>query len=229
MDIAFSQNYMQVWALDLTPNGASRTWARLGAGITTIDWNNNETVAEDAYYDSEGLTDPTVTGLQPTFSVSGDRKWGDPCQDYVAAMEFTTGENRRTNFRRVSPDGTVVSGPCTITNIVAGGGEANDKETFSFDIRLSSMPTVTPGNKDEFPTTLTATAVTVSTGSTSQVTVTVTPTSASDSLVYAVDDDTVATVDAAGVVTGVGTGSTTITIKSAVLPSVYTTATVTVS
>lgn len=229
MDIAFSQNYMSVWALDLTPSGTTRTWARLGAGISTIDWSLNETVENDAYYDSEGLSDPAVTGIQPVFSCSGNRKYGDAAQDYVAAMEFLTGTARETNFRRVSSDGTTVTGACVIANIVAGGGDANSKDTFSFEIQVKGRPTVTQGNKEEFPTTITAAEISVTVGNTAIAGATVAPETASDSLVYAVDDDSIATVDAAGTITGVKAGSTQLTIKSAVLPSVSTTVTVSVS
>ena len=229
MDIAFAQNYMNVWAIDITPSATNPTWARLGAGIATIDWNPNEQVDEDAYYDCEGSVDPEVTGVRPVFSVSGDRKIGDPAQDYVAGLEFLTGASRKTRFRRVGPDGTVVTGPCTIANIVAGGGDADEKQTFSFDIRVKGIPTVTPGNKEEFPTAVSASDVSVSIGSTASVGATVTPATASDSLVYAVDDDTKATVDAAGIVTGVAAGTCNLTIKSAVLPSVYKVIAVTVT
>ena len=229
MDIAFALNYTNIWMIDITPGAAARTWARLGAGITTIDPAPNETVSEDEYYDMDGAVDPDVTGIRPVISFSGNRKFGDPAQDYIASLRYSIGNARKTTFRHIGPDGTVDEGPCTIANIVDYGGDANAKGTFSFELHVKGIPTITPGNDDEFPTTITASAVSVAVGSTVAVTATVAPEGASTSLVYAVDDDSVATVDAMGNVSGVMAGSCNLSIKSAVLPTVRTSVAVTVT
>ena len=229
MDIAFALNYTNIWMIDITPSASSRTWARLGAGITTVDPNNNEQVEEDEYYDSEGAVDPEVVSIRPVFSFSGDRKYGDPAQDYIASLMYAIGDQRKTSFKRVGPDGTIITGPCTIANIVAFGGDANAKGTLSFELRVKGAPTVTPGNKGTYPSSITASAVSVTVGGTTAVSATVSPAGASDSFVYAVADDTKATVDAAGTVKGIAAGTTDLVIKSAVLPSVTKTVTVTVT
>lgn len=229
MDIAFALNYTNLFMIDITPNGESRTWARIGAGINSFEPSTNETVSDDAYYDGEGLTFSDVTGGQVVHSFSGHRLYGDAAQDYIASLETSYGEQRKTTYKRVAPDGSVLEGSCTIANIVTGGGDPNAKGTFSFELRLNGRPTFTEGNKDEFPESITAQAVTVTSGSTSQATATVTPETANPAVVYVIEDESKATVDASGVVTGVAAGSTNLLIKSAVLPSVSTTVQVTVS
>lgn len=229
MDIAFALNYTNLFMIDVTPSAASPTWARIGAGITSFDPSNNEVIADDAYYDGEGMSFSDVTGGQIVHAFSGHRKYGDPAQDFIASIESSYGEARKTSYKWIAPDGTVLTGNCTIANIVSGGGDPNAKGTFSFEIRFNGRPTMTAGNKDDFPTAITASAITVVKDATTTVGATVTPATANDAMVYVIEDDTVAVVDAAGTVTGVAVGSTNLLIKSCVAPSVTKTIVVTVT
>lgn len=229
MDIAFALNYTNLFMIDITPSAATHTWARVGAGINSFDQASNETVSDDAYYDGEGMSSSDVTGGQIVHTFAGHRKYGDPAQDYIASLENVYGESRKTTYRRIAPDGTVLEGNATIANIVTGGGDPNAKGTFSFELRLNGRPTLTEGNKDEFPTNITASAVAVTVGQTAAISATVTPETANGACVYIVENDEIAAVDAMGNVSGIAAGSTTVLVKSAVLPTETATVEVTVS
>lgn len=229
MDIGFPQNYTNLYFIDVTPQSAARTWARVARGINDVQPNGNETVAQDPYYDGEGVSSSEVTGGQPVFSFAGHRVMGDKAQDYVNGLQLAYGEMRKSNFLWIAPDGTRIQGGCTIANIVSTGGGPNDKGTFSFEVQLNGRPSLTPGSATEMPESITCDAVTVKKGETAAAEATVTPEGASDSLVYAIDDETIATVDALGNVTGVEEGKCNLNIKSAVAPTVQKTVEVTVT
>lgn len=221
-DIAFSKEYMNIFQIDITPMGPERTYVRIGCGITTPSFNGNENISQKAYLDGDGLSNSDVTGGQPVIAFSGDRCKGDPAQDYIASLLIAYGEARKTNARWISPDGSVLEGKVTIANIVTTGGEANDNETFSFEMHFNGMPKFTPGDAKTFPTSINVDeTVSIAVGGSQKVVATVAPTTASPSLVYATNDRDIATVDMEGRVTGVKAGDTTMTIKSAVKPTVF--------
>ena len=228
-DIAFASNYTNLFMIDITPSAASPTWERIGAGINSVSWNGNEVVAQDPYYDGDGQSSSEVTGGQMVGTFAGHRKYGDPAQDYIAGLANQYGSKRHTSFKRIAPDGTVMEGDVTIVNINPGGGDPNAKSDFGFELHYHRAPTVTPGTAEDFPSAISATAVSVAAGATATISPTITPSGASPAVVYAVEDDTVATVDASGKVTGVAAGETNVSIKSAALPSVKATVKVTVT
>ena len=229
MDIAFALNYTNLYMIDTTPEEKTPTWARVGAGINSVKWDGNEKSSDDDYYDGEGQASTEVTGGQIVGSFSGHRKFGDPAQDYIASLAVKYGAKRHTNFKRIAPDGTVTTGDVTLANISEGGGDPNSKGDFSFEARFNGLPVIEPGNKHSFPESITASAVTVKIGQKVKATATVSPATASDALLYAVEDDTVAKVAIDGTVTGVKAGKTNLTVKSAVLPSVGKTVEITVT
>ena len=228
MDIGFAQNYTNLYAINTTP-GAGKNYARVGAGINSVSWAGNEAISQDAYYDGDGLSSSDVTGGQIVGTFAGHRKIGDPAQDFISALLLSYGEARKTDFLWISPDGTTLEGECTVANINPQGGDPNAKSDFGFEIHYNGMPTYTPGDASQFPTEVSCEAVTVEEGATVAAEATVTPEGASETLFYAVDDDSIATVDAQGNVTGVKQGTCNLNIKSAVKPTVQKTVVVTVS
>lgn len=229
MDIAFAQNYTNLYEIDITPGAAQRTYVRLGAGISSVEWEGNEEVAQDPYYDGEGFNSSEVTGGQLVGTFEGHRCYGDPAQDYIASLLLAYGEDRKTNFRWTAPNGNVVEGGVTVANIAPQAGDANTKSDFSFEIHMNGLPTFKEGNASEFPDEITAEEISVSENETAKITATIMPTGASPAVVYAVEDRKIATVDSDGTVHGVKAGTTNVSIKSCVRPTVGTTVQVTVS
>ena len=123
----FSLNFQELHELDITPNGATRTWVRLGAGISTADPSNNENIDQTAYIVDNGYGTSEVIGAQKTISFSGHRVVGDLAQDYIANIQYDLGNTRKTNYRFYDAAGSYVTGAVTIANIDIGGGDAAAK------------------------------------------------------------------------------------------------------
>lgn len=140
----FSLNFMRLWEIDITPNEATATYARLAAGISSIDPSNNETLDQSLYLDGDGYGTTDVTGAQKTFAVSGHRDTDDAAQNFIDSIEAELGSSRKTTLRLTKADGSTVVKSCTIANIDMGGGDAGAKEEISFEIHLNGKPVVTP-------------------------------------------------------------------------------------
>lgn len=220
MSIAFAMNYSNLYEIDITPNGAARTFVRVGEGINSVEWEGNEEVAQDPYYNGDGFTSSDITGGQLVGTFEGHRYYGDPAQDYIASLLLAYGEDRKTNFRWTAPNGNVIEGGVTVANIAPQSGDPNAKSDFGFEIHFNGLPTFTPGDASTFPDTITGTAASVAVGASAKIAVTVTPKGAADSVVFSSDDRTVATVDSDGTVHGVKAGVANVVVKSCVRPTV---------
>ncbi len=229
--ISFAMNFANKFEIDVTPGEAAPTYEPLAAGISSMEPSGNEEIAQDPYYDGKGMSSSDVTGGQITITVSGHRKYGDPAQDFIASRAYQYGEARKTRFRWTQPNGDTLEGWCTLANISPGSelGDANAKGTFSFEIHMNGLPTFTPGAATAMPEEIELQAVTVTVGASSKATPTVTPENCSKACIFEIADESVATVDAEGNVTGVKEGSTKLTAYAAAKPSVNATADVTVS
>lgn len=227
--IGFALNFANLYEIDTTPGGASRTWERIAAGINSAEWSGNESISQDPYYDGGGAADSEVTGGQMTCTFGGHRKYGDAAQDYIASLMLSYGDARRTNFRWTAPNGDVIESACTVVEITPSGGEPNSKGSFGFGIHLNGVPRFTPGEAEGMPTAIEAQDVTVKVGESKEVVPQITPAGASPAVAYLIDDDSVATVTSDGVVRGVKDGTATLRIMSAAKPSVSKDVKVTVS
>lgn len=139
----FELNFYDLFEIDTTPDGASRTWKRLGKGISGFTPNLNENKDQTAYLDGNGWGSSDVIGKQLTFDATGHRVVGDDAQDYIASKYMALGDDLKTNFRAYDSRGVCKSGACTINNIVIGGGDAQGKKEFSFSIDINGQPTMT--------------------------------------------------------------------------------------
>jgi chorismate synthase len=226
-DIGFAPNYTNLHELEIPDQG----FVRIGSGITSITPNGNEQTDQTTYYDGDGLASTNVSGGQLVLSFTGNRRYGDAAQDYIAGLQLEYGAARKTRYRHTAPDGQVIlATDATVANISSGGGDASSKGDFSFEIHINGRPELTAGNASTFPEAISAASVTVSSvGANTSVVSTVTPPTASRALAYAIADSDIASVSSDGIVTGLRPGQTELSIKSVVKPSVVTVITVTVS
>ena len=137
----FKLNYENKYYIDITPTAAEPTWAELAPGITNVTPATNDVTSEDNYYDGVGFGETDVTGVKPSFALSGHRKVGDSAQDYIVSTQYKTGIGRRSHFKWVNTQGRQMIWPCTIINPVSSGGDAQSKENFSAEIRTNGAPT----------------------------------------------------------------------------------------
>lgn len=159
----FPENFVNKIFLDVKPklNDAgdvdlndvtNGSWAWVASGINSQTPSANETTTNDAYYDGGGFTETDVTGKQVQISVSGNRKVGDPAQDYVENLFFKFGTAVKTRVIWIKNNTPIISA-CTISDIVPTGGAANAKQTFSFNVSFNGRPKIFNGQL-----TLTATS-----------------------------------------------------------------------
>ena len=226
----FAPNYTHIIELNITPKAAKPTWAYALRGIIECVPESEETVNEDIYYHNLGQTESEVESVSISLAMTGHRMYGDPAQDFVQSLATTAGKDRKTQFRWTHPDGTLFQGNCTLTELVPGSsmGEANAKGDFTYRINLNQYD-ITPADLNKVPESITCEDVTVNEGETAEANAQVLPAKANQKCHYAVEDESIATVDTDGVVTGVSEGETKLTIKAASKPMISKQVTVTVS
>ena len=151
----FPENFVNKIFLDVEPqlddagdvdlnNVTNGKWAWVASGINSQAPSANETSTNDAYYDGGGFTETEVTGKQVQIAVSGNRKVGDPAQDYVENLFFKFGTAVKTRVIWIKNNTPIISA-CTISNIVPTGGQSNQKQTFSFNIDFNGRPKIFNG------------------------------------------------------------------------------------
>ncbi|MCH4184014.1 MAG: Ig-like domain-containing protein [Eggerthellaceae bacterium] len=229
MDIGYALGYANLYMIDLTPENDVPTWARLASGITSVEPSDKDKTSSDYYYDGGGDAETSVTGATHAYKVKGDRRFGDPAQDYIARKRFDKGQGRETNFCHIYPDGTKLTTRVSLTDITDNGGKANEKGSFGCTINTLGSPQLTEANGDDMPETITATAMSVAVGATSQLEPQVMPATSSEACAYGSSDVKVATVSDSGLVTGVAVGKCSVTIKSVVAPTVEASVDITVT
>lgn len=121
-------------------------WARLAAGINNLTPAENDTTANDEYYDGEGFGTSDVTSKRYQFTIAGHRVYGDPAQDFIASKMLSIGDDLKTLFRVTFADGSQVYGVVTLTNIVPTGGQPGAKQTFSVVVVFNGKPKFVPAS-----------------------------------------------------------------------------------
>lgn len=151
----FPENFVNKIFIDTKPtvnsNGdvdltdvTNGNWAWLAGGINNVTPSTNETSSNDAYYDGGGFTETDVTGKQAQLAIQGNRKLGDPAQDYVGGKYWKFGNAVKTRVIWIC-NGIPVIAKCTLTNVVPTGGAANAKQNFSFTIAFNGRPMIFNG------------------------------------------------------------------------------------
>lgn len=227
----YAPNYAHIIELNITPGEAEPTWAWAQRGILECAPESDETTSEDAYYHLLGQIATSVDAIKVAIAMSGHRMYGDPVQDYVQSLALLVGKDRETQYRWTMPDGTILTGDCTIAELVPGSGmgEANSKGEFSYKICLNSVDVKDKGESTDLPKSITLAAITATVDKDTPAGAAVLPEGSNQRCHYAIADPSVATVDTIGNVRGVKAGKTTLTVKAASKPSVSAQCDVTVS
>lgn len=151
MSFLLNHNY-RFYINELLKGNDPNTNLRIGKGITSIDPDNNEESDETYYYDGGGAAERDITGYMLSYAFEGHRNYGDPAQDKLMALATKTGPDRKLYFVVEEPDGTVIEGPATVSDIVKPGGDANAKGEISFTISFDGTPEITdPPENNDYP------------------------------------------------------------------------------
>lgn len=120
-------------------------YKELSRWITSITDDTDEEVDDTPYYDGDGTPENDVTSISEIWTVEGTYDNADEAQKMIADMKRVIGEGRKIWHKITYVDGTVVEGPAIATDIVAGGGDAGEYESFGCTLTYSRIPEVTDG------------------------------------------------------------------------------------
>jgi len=116
-------------------------WLELAKWISNISDDTEEETETTAFYDGDGTPETDVVSVAGAYSVEGNYDPEDPAQALIASMKYKTGDGRKVWHRIVSADGKKEwVGRATVTDIVAGSGDASEYEEFSCTIRFDRIP-----------------------------------------------------------------------------------------
>lgn len=136
-------NHQTTAQLEITVNG-TKQWADLGGAFKSITQSLNESIYTASYLADGGFSSSTVTGMGLTVTFSGDYVSGDPVIGFIFSESVLHGVgNARKTRLKLTRDGTAVTWGVTMTKIQEAGGEANDANSVTLELRGNGKPTVT--------------------------------------------------------------------------------------
>lgn len=120
----------------------SPVWGDMGVMFKNVAPTLNEVLYQATYLSSGGWGSTEVTGGQYTVTFTGDRKNGDPVNDYIFSKEvqFAFGEARKTKMRLVRGKDAIVW-DVTLANITDAGGDANQPNAVTLTVHGNGKPT----------------------------------------------------------------------------------------
>lgn len=123
----------------------------IGEGIDSIEPKQDDKKNSKAYYNTGGQEKTTITGSTRSVDLSGDRSYGDPAQDMIAALATKTGSARNKWFREnqfiMNDDGKLelirsTTGTVTFSDITDKGGSATDPGSFKATATYTATPKI---------------------------------------------------------------------------------------
>ena len=133
-------------SINTTPAGSSETWSVVGAGFDNMQEALNEVVQQYKFLPDEGFGRSRVTGMQPVWTLSGRRIWGDAAQDFIFANKYKTGADRETQAKvEYTANGYdyTITFDCTFANIQELGGATEENSAVTVEIHCDGKPTLT--------------------------------------------------------------------------------------
>ena len=136
--------YKYTAEVDITPKGATRTWADLCAGFNNISEAMNEVIQQYFFLCGSGHGVNYVTGMAPSMTMAGIRVVGDAAQDFIFSKKYSLMSERDTHSRitRTHEDGTkdIVSANVTFANLSDISGGTTDGSAISVEMRFNGAP-----------------------------------------------------------------------------------------
>ena len=131
--------------------GVSQTLGVWTYAILDATWDNltealNEVIEQWFPAANDGFADNEVTGMAPTYTLTGKRILGNTAQDFLFTNKYQIGSSRRSSLRitKLRADGTssIVTCPCTFCNLVELAGATTNGSNFSAELRMNGAPTL---------------------------------------------------------------------------------------
>lgn len=135
--------------LDITPNGGSKTYKRIGKGVTTGSVAYNPTVNDEQYIDEDSGT-KLLDAYAPVLGHEQTAYKGDPVFDYIDGLrkKRAIGDDAKTalllvNIYDKQEDGVYSAEEQEVViSINEFGSDAGSPVQISFDINFSGDPVV---------------------------------------------------------------------------------------
>lgn len=122
------------------------TYAELADGIDNIGEALNEVVQQYFFLNGNGFAQNHVTGMAPSWTLTGRRVLGDAAQEFIFGAKYGLDTDRQSSFKLTYTDASdttvTIVVPCTICNIQEFNGATTDDAAISFEIRFDGEPTV---------------------------------------------------------------------------------------
>ena len=140
--MALNPNWANEVYVGTAESSGTWTYAKLCAGIESMEFNENEQNQQYFFLCGEGFAHNETTGSAPELVISGRRIVGDTAQDYIASKQFALGTDRNTSVKIVA-EGKQIICDATIGAITSFGGSTLDVNAFGCTLRFNGKPTVT--------------------------------------------------------------------------------------
>lgn len=125
-------------------NEEPEEWLELAKYISNVSDDTDEDTDDTGFYDGDGSKETTVTGVSIAYSVEGFYDAEDEAQALVADKKLKIGEGRKLWHKVVSADNKKTwVGVATVSDIIAGSGDATEFEEFGCTITYNQIPTET--------------------------------------------------------------------------------------
>lgn len=122
------------------------TYSPFGDGIDNLTEALNEVVQQYFFLTDKGFAKNHVTGMAPTFTVTGRRVYGDEAQDYIFGKKYGLDDQRISSFQLEYLDASgatvTITCDCTIANMQEFSGATTDDTAISMEIRFDGKPDV---------------------------------------------------------------------------------------
>lgn len=124
------------------------TYSELKNGFDNIAEALNEVVQQYFFLSDDGFARNHVTGMAPSFTLTGRRVMGDAAQDYIFSKKYALDTERQSSFKLEYQDGSgashTITCDCTLCNLQEWSGATTDDSAISVEIRFDGKPTITP-------------------------------------------------------------------------------------
>ena len=142
MNNEVSLNYKNELQIDITPDGAARTWAAICKGFSNLAEGVNEVLHQASYLCDLGWGSTEVTGGQYICTLTGVRYFNNQAQDFIFsdAVMYGFGAARKTTLRIVRQNAAIIEWDVTLANVSMSGGDANKPAAISVAIHGNGAP-----------------------------------------------------------------------------------------
>lgn len=114
----------------------------ISEGLKKVEWSGNESLDQSAYYKNQGSQQTDVTGGQLVGKFECDYAEGDAALDFIVGLRFKYGKSRHVKFKWTQASGkSITQDDVTLANIDLTTGEANSKQTLTFEVHFNGVPT----------------------------------------------------------------------------------------